>query len=234
LRAAGVSRGGIRGFDLRGRAGAENIVFRGSTLRRGRVEYAWLGARTPRSSIAIAASLDSARTAGFAMDSVEVRSSYHASAGDVAFVLYQRSGEEYSAGGDFALHKDHNELQIRDLALRFDSTSWGASHTSAIRWGSTGIFVDRLELKNGKDGRVFVDGNVPPEGAGGLDIVIQNFQAADLAALAQTDLDFRGLISTTTRIEGTTAAPRIRAALGIAEAMYGGTRVPDVRATAMY
>ena len=234
LRAAGVVRGGIRGFDLRGRAGAENIVFRGSTLRRGRVEYAWLGARTPRSSIAIGASLDSARTAGFAMDSVEVRSSYHASAGDVAFVLYQRSGEEYSAGGDFALHKDHNELHIRDLALRFDSTRWVASHPSAIRWGSTGIFVDRLELKNGKDGRVFVDGNVPPEGAGGLDIVIQNFQAADLAALAQTDLDFRGVISTTARIEGTTREPRFRAALGVAQAMYGGVPVPEVRATATY
>jgi hypothetical protein len=54
---------------------------------------------------------------------------------------------------------------------------------------------------------VFVDGNVPPEGAGGLDIVIENFQAADLAALAQTDLDFRGLISTTARIEGTPRAP---------------------------
>src|SRR4029453_3330498 len=172
--------------------------------------------------------------AGFAMDSVEVRSSYHASAGDVAFVLYQRSGEEYSAGGDFALHKDHNELHIRDLALRFDSTRWVASHPSAIRWGSGGVFVDKVELKNGKDGRVFVNGNVPPEGAGGPDIKIEYFQAADLAALTQTDLDFRGLISTTARIEGTTRAPRIRAALGIAGAMYGGTTAPAVRATATY
>ena len=86
LRAAGTIRGGIKGFDLRGRAGAEDIVFRGNTLRRARFEYAWLGARTPRSAIAVGASLDSARAAGFAMDSVEIRSSYHASAGDVALV----------------------------------------------------------------------------------------------------------------------------------------------------
>ena len=51
---------------------------------------------------------------------------------------------------------------------------------------------------------MFVDGNIPPEGVGGLDIVIENFQAADLAALTQTDLDFRGLVTTTARIEGTT------------------------------
>ena len=43
-------------FDLRGQAGAQDVVFRGSTLRRARLEYAWLQARTPGSSIAVAAS----------------------------------------------------------------------------------------------------------------------------------------------------------------------------------
>jgi hypothetical protein len=234
LRAAGVIRGGIQNFDLRGRAGAEDVVFRGNTLRRARVEYAWLRARTPGSAIAVGASLDSVRAAGFALDSIELRSSYHATAGDVAFVIYQGTGEEYSAGGDFALHQDHNEIHVRDLALRFDSTRWVAAHPAAIRWGTGGVVVDRLELKNGRDGRLFVDGNIPPEGAGGLDIVVENFQAADMAALTQTDLDFRGLISTTARIEGTTRAPRIRAALGIANATYAGTVVPDLRATATY
>ena len=234
LRAAGVIRGGLDQFDMRGRVAAQNVVFRGSTVRRARAEFAWLRARTPGSAIAVGLSVDSARTAGFALDSVEIRSSYHGSAGDVALAVYQRSGEEYSIGGDYILHKDHNEIHLRDMALRFDSTRWVASHPSAIRWGSGGIFVDRVELKNGSDGRVFVDGNIPPEGGGGLDIVIENFQAADLAALTQTDLDFRGLISTTARIEGTTAAPRFRAALGVANSMYGGVAVPDVRATATY
>ena len=234
LSAAGTIRGGIQNFDLRGRAGAENVVFRGSSLRRAQLEYAWLKARTPQSSIAVGASLDSVRAAGFAMDSVELRSSYHASAGDVAFVVYQTTGEEYSAGGDFAVHKEHSEIHIRDLALRFDSTRWVATHPAAVRWGTGGIVVDRLELRDGRDGRVFVNGNIPPEGAGALDIVIENFQAADLAALAQTDLDFRGLVSTTARIEGTTRAPRFRAALGIANATYAGATVPDIRATANY
>ena len=209
-------------------------MFRGSTLRRAQFEYAWLGAMTPKSAIAVGASIDSARTAGFAMDSVEIRSSYHASAGDVALVIYQRSGEEYSTGGDFVLHKEHNEVHLRDLALRFDSTRWVTTHPSSIRWGAGGVFVDKLELKNGKEGRVFVNGSVPPEGAGSLDIVIENFQAADLAALTQTDLEFRGLVTTTARIEGTTAAPRFRAALGVANATYGGAALPDVRATATY
>lgn len=234
LEAAGRVVGGIQGFDVRGRAGAERIVFRGSTLRSARFEYAWLGARTPRSSFAVGASLDSARTAGFAMDSVELRSSYHGSAGDLALVVYQETGEQYSVGGDFVLHKSHNEVHLRDLALRFDSTRWVAAHPSVIRWGTQGIFVDKVELTDGRDGRLFVDGEIPPEGDGGLDIVVKNFQAADLAALVQTDLDFRGLVTTTARIEGTTRAPRFRAALGVADATFGGTRVPDLRATATY
>jgi len=234
LRAAGVIRGGIHDFDVRGRAAAEDVVFRGNTVRRARVEYAWLGARTPRSSIAVGASLDTARAAGFALDSVELRGSYHAQAGDVALVIRQGTGEEYSAGGAFVLHTDHNEVHLREMALRFDSTRWVSTHPSAIRWGTTGIVVDRLELRDGRNGRVFADGNIPPEGAGGLDIVIENFQAADVAALVQSDLDFRGLISATARIEGTSRAPRFRAALGVAGATYGGTRVPDLRGTAIY
>jgi translocation and assembly module TamB len=234
LRAAGKIQGGIDAFDIRGRAGAEGVVFRGNTVRRARLEYAWLGARTPKSAIAVGASIDSARAGGFAMDSIELRSSFHASAGDLAFVVYQRTGEEYSAGGDFLLHRDHNEIHLRDVALRFDSTRWVAPHPSAIRWGSGGVFADHVELTNGKNGRVFLNGNIPPEGVGGLDIVIQNFQAADLAALTQSDLSFGGMITTTARIEGTTRAPRIRAALGIANAMYAGAVVPDVRATATY
>ena len=234
LRAAGKIRGGIDAFDIRGRAGAEDVVFRGNTIRRARLEYAWLGARTLQSAFAVGGSIDSARAGGFALDSIEIRSSLHASAGDVAFVVYQRTGEEYSAGGDFVVHKDHNEVHLRNVALRFDSTRWVAPHPSAIRWGSRGIFADHVELTNGKNGRVFLNGDIPPEGVGGLDIVIQNFQAADLAALTQSDLDFRGLVSTTARIEGTMRAPRIRVALGVADAMYAGAVVPDLRATATY
>lgn len=234
VRLAGVLRGGVQGFDMRGRAGAEDVVFRGNTMRRARFEYAWLGARTPRSALAVGASLDSVTAGGFALDSVELRSSYHATAGDVALAIYQRSGEEYSIGGDYTLHTGHNEVHLRDLTLRFDSTRWVAAHPSAIRWGTEGFFVDHFELTNGRGGRAFANGNIPPHGQGGLDIAIADFQAADLAALLQSDLDFRAMITTTARIEGTTAAPRFRAALGIADAMYAGTVVPDVRATATY
>jgi hypothetical protein len=234
VRAAGVIRGGLDDFDVRGRAAAEGVVFRGNTLKRARLEYAWLRVRTPRATLAAGASLDSLRAAGFAMDSVEIRGSYHASAGNVAMVIHQATGEEYSVGGDFTLHQDHNEVHLTDLSLRFDSTRWVAEHPSAIRWGAGGIVIDRLELRNGAAGRVFADGTIPPDNPGGLDIVVENFQAADLAALIQSDVQFRGLITTTARIEGTTRAPHVRAALGIANSTYGGARVPDLRATATY
>ena len=46
------------------------------------------------SSIAVGASLDSARAGGFALDSVEIRSSSHESAGDVAVGIFQKIGAE--------------------------------------------------------------------------------------------------------------------------------------------
>ena len=234
VHAAGVIRGGINDFDVRGRAAAEGVVFRGNTLRRAQMEYAWLGVRTPRATLAAGASLDSLRAAGFAMDSVEIRGSFHARDGEVAMAIYQGTGEEYSLGGGFTLHQDHNEVHITDLALRFDSTRWVAPHPAAIRWGSGGIVIDRLELRNGTDGRVFADGTIPPDRPGGLDIVVENFEVADVAALIQSDVQLRGLITTTARIEGTTRAPHVRAALGISNSTYGGARVPDLRATANY
>ncbi|MDF2775292.1 MAG: hypothetical protein K0S86_4792, partial [Geminicoccaceae bacterium] len=114
------------------------------------------------------------------------------------------------------------------------STRWVAPHPAAIRWGSGGIVIDRLELRNGTEGRVFADGNIPPDRPGGLDIVVENFEVADVAALVQSDVQFRGLITTTARIEGTMRAPHVRAALGISNSTYGGARVPDLRATANY
>lgn len=233
--AAGVIVGGADRFDIRGRAATEDVVIRGNLLRRARLEYAWIAAPGARSTIAIGASMDSVRAAGFALDSVELRGSYHASAGDVALAIHQESGEEYTVGGDFVLHADHNEVHLRRLALRFDTTRWVSPRPSAIQWGRRGIEVEQLELLSGDEGRVFVDGTVPSEGAGGgLDIAVRNFQAADLAALVQSDIDFRGMITTTARIEGTTRDPRIRGALGVADAMYAGARVPDFRSTLEY
>src|SRR6185369_14728945 len=74
---AGIARGNIQTFDVRGRATGDSVVAFGNSLRHFKSEYAWTNARTPQSNVALGLQADSVSTAGFAFDSVDVRLGYH-------------------------------------------------------------------------------------------------------------------------------------------------------------
>src|SRR6185436_3350055 len=56
--ATGTISGNIYDFDLRGRAGGENVVARGNFIRRFQGEYAWTNARTPQQKLAVGLDAD--------------------------------------------------------------------------------------------------------------------------------------------------------------------------------
>jgi translocation and assembly module TamB len=238
VRLAGTIRGSIRRFDLRGRVGATNVVAQGSTIRRARGEYAWLGAPASNASLALALSADTVTAVGFSLDSLNARMSYRSPSGTLALAIHQMQGTEYSVGSDFTLHTDHKELHLREAALRFDTTRWVAAHPAAIRWGVGGVEVQRLELRHDDagdvPGRIFVDGRLPTEGAANLTVAVDNFQIGDILSLLQSDIRARGLVTTQMRVEGTLADPRIRGALGMVQSTYGEAPLPDTRATVDY
>ncbi|MGH7637568.1 MAG: hypothetical protein ACREOK_07940 [Gemmatimonadaceae bacterium] len=68
--AAGVLRGNIRNFDLRGRLTASDVVVRGNAVESLRAEYAWTDARTSRSTIAVGVEGSDISLRGFAFPSV--------------------------------------------------------------------------------------------------------------------------------------------------------------------
>jgi translocation and assembly module TamB len=232
--AAGTIRGNIKRFDMRGRAGGENIVAFGSSMRRFQTEYAWTNARTPQSLVAIGLTGDTVSVAGFAFDSIDVRLGYQKPKGRVEMVVRQGSERDYALKGDFLLNKDGRELRIADLALRFDTTRWVASHPSTIRWYGSGITVDNFELRDGGAGRIFVNGLLPTQGVANLELAVENFHVENLLDLLESDIEMKGVISLAGRLEGTMSAPTFHGAYGLAAASYRGATVPDAHGTFAY
>jgi translocation and assembly module TamB len=232
--AAGTVRGNITQLDARGRLTATNVVALGNTVRRARVEYGVTKSSGQGPTVAIGADMDSVWAAGFALDSLNVRLGYSSPNGKLAILVVQDSSRTYALGGDFALHSDHREVHLRDASLRFDSTTWKSTRQSTVRWGGGRIEVDQFELKNGTTGRIFVDGRIPTDAPGHIDVVVDNFEVGDVAALLQSDLPARGLVSLRATVEGPTSAPRMRGALGVLGASYKGQTVADTKVSFQY
>ena len=225
---SGTVAGGLDAFDLRGTLDAYNILAQGSVLTRARATYSWSGALTDSATARVDLSASSVTAAGFALDSVSVMGSYRSPGGTMVASVYQNSARDYLVGADYALYPDRKELRFNDLRLRFDSTRWASTRAGAVRWGQPGVEVDSIDLRNTTNGRLFIHGRVPTEGDADLRAIVQNFQIGDLLGLLQSDVDARGLIAVDGRITGSGRAPLIAATVGVTEARYGTTAVPNV------
>ena len=64
-----------------------------------------------------------------------------------------------------------------------------------MRWGGRGIEVETIELRNGTEGRIFVDGLIPTEGQADLELAVTNFEISHLVDLLQSDVQATGLVS---------------------------------------
>lgn len=234
VHALGTLSGGFGGFSTKGTATATGLVVLGSTVQRVQASFEANGVLTPEMAASVIANADSISAGGFALDSVETRATYTKPGGTAQVLIYQNSNRDYALGADYALYTDRNEVRFSAMRLRFDTTHWASTRPGVVRWGQPGIDIDSIELRNGSNGRVFVDGRLPATGAVNLTLVIANFEVGDLMGLLQSDVQARGLLSVNTTLSGTRAAPVFRGDAGVAHAMFRGTVVPDVRTSFGY
>jgi len=231
---AGEVTGWTKGFAVRGKLAVRKLVASGNVVRRGEGEYAVVQGGTPAMGVAAGLSIDSVQAAGFALDSVEVRAAYRKPGGTVDLAIYQDSGASYRVRSDYALALDHDELDIHDMNLRFGARRWRTVRPSKVQWGKSGIEVGALELSDGGDGQIFVDGRIPTEGQANLGVRVSGLQIGDLVGLLQSDVTAQGTVVLDARLTGTRAAPELRGAAGVANATYQGAPLPDLRATVEY
>src|SRR5205823_1013622 len=100
--------------------------------------------------------------------------------------------------------------------------------------GQAGIDVDNLELRNGQNGRIYVNGFIPKQGSTNLDLAVDNRNVGDVVALTQSDVNAKGLVSLNVHATGTLANPRFSGAFGATDLVYNGTAVAEVHGHAEY
>ncbi len=234
LRADGVATGNIRNFGLKGTASGENIVARGSTAQKFTAAYDWTNALTPQSRVNIDASATRLIAAGFDLDSVRAKVNYRKPNGTVDVTVVQNEKDTYDATADFVLNKVANEVKLNRMQLRFDTTVWASTRSSVIHWGTAGIDINNLELRNKTNGRIFVNGLLPKNGRATLEVAVDNFDVADLIALAQSDVPARGLVSFDIKAAGTAADPTFSGSFGTQNFFYNDSPVPELHGTLSY
>jgi translocation and assembly module TamB len=234
ITAEGVATGNIKDFGARGTATGDSIVALGNTVEHIRADYNWTAARTPQSLFELNANSTHILTAGFDLDSVKLKLGYRKPNGTLNLTINQDDKTNYAANAAFVLNKDRNELRFNELRLTFDSTVWASTGPSLIHWGRAGVDVDKLELKNSANGRIFVDGLIPKEGSANLQVAVDNFAVEDVVRLTQSDINARGLVSFDVRATGTAANPTFTGAFGTQNFIYNGTSLPEVHGTMQY
>ena len=235
VRLAGNIKGGLQRFDVRARLAGEDMSVAGNTAHAARADIAWTNARTPQSTIAVGVQLDAATAGGFALDSIDARASYTPRrTGLVSVALFQDHIHRYAIAGDYALHVDHNEVHLADVALQFDTSLWHGTKPATIRWGAQGIEVKALELRDRGNGRIVADGLLPTKGEASFTFAIDNFALENVASLLQSDLGLGGLVSLTGDVQGTLASPRFRVGVAMRDGRYRGADLPDVHGRLQY
>jgi translocation and assembly module TamB len=237
--AAGVVRGNIKNFDLRGRLNADDLMARGNSAKSLRAEYAWLGARTKTSNLALAVEGSDISVKGFAFDTLQGRLSYKHPTGEIQLAVRQsvdpgvRGDRAYAARGTFTL-EGGKEVKVNQMALRMDTTVWRLARAATFRSKPSGLELQDVELMSNTGGHLYVNGTVPTQGNANLVIDVKNFQVADVATFLQSDLPLQGVLTARGAISGTTRDPRFKGAAGLVNGKYNGTVIPDFQATFNY
>ena len=234
LLADGVATGNIRNFGLTGTASGSNIIARGNSVGSFAGSYEWLNARTPQSRVTVNGEARAVRAAGFDLDSVGVKLSYQKPNGTLALVVNQDNQRAYSANAGFILDKVRNTAILNNLKLQFDTSVWASTRAATLHWGQAGIEVNTLELRNGSNGRIYVNGLIPKEGSANLDVAVDNLNIGDVTALLQSDLNATGLVSFNVHATGTLESPQFKGVFGATNLVYNGTTLPEVHGNVQY
>jgi translocation and assembly module TamB len=233
-RADGAVTGNIKNFSAKGTASGSNIVARGNTVGAFTADYDWINARTPQSQVRVSAQARAVSAAGFDLDSVGAKLSYQKPNGTAEIVVNQDNARTYTANAAFTLDKIRNELKLNTMRLQFDTSVWASTRVAALHWGQAGVDVENLELRNGPNGRIYVNGFIPKQGNANLDIAVDNLNVGDVIALTQSGVNASGLVSLNVHATGTLDSPQFKGAFGATDLIYNGAAVADVHGNVEY
>jgi translocation and assembly module TamB len=238
LQAAGTVRGNVERFDLAGRAVVDDLLYRAARIGFGEAEFALSDVGTESPGIELDAELRDVRGGGAAFDSLSARAHYHGlrgdGAGEAVIVAHGTGDTEYLADAEFELSPERKEVRIADLTLRYDTVTWEMARPGTVSWANDEIQVASIDFRSDAGGSVRLDGRLPVDGSGDLDVVVEELEIAQFMALLQLDRDATGLLNIDADVRGTLEAPRMAGTLRLDEASLDGGAVPDLHASFGY
>jgi translocation and assembly module TamB len=237
LRAAGTLYGNVERFGVQGTAEVEGLVVGGNAVGAGRAEYTLAEIGTPLLDVDVEARAREVRAAGMAFDSLDARLRYRGDRqgdGRLTLAAFQDEDTDLEVDAEFALALERSELGLRELSLRFDTVAWRSTQPGMVSWGEAGIEVETVELRSNVGGRIFLDGRLPADGAGDLEVVIDDLEIGHLVALAQADVEAAGRLSLEARVQGTQRSPVLQGSAALLNPVADGRVIPDVRTTFAY
>ncbi len=234
VHASGTITGSVDHFSLDGTTADTGLVVLGNSAQHITATYKWIDARTKQSKVSLDLDADTVSAYGFAFDKLHTDATYSAPNGTVNLTVQQGSLRSYGLNGDFTLDKERNELHLKDVALKFDSTTWSSTHASTVRFGAGGIEVVNLELLDGPGRRIYANGLLPTKGVANFDLQVTDFAVENVAELLQSDLPVAGRVSLNTHVSGTSEDPRIKGSLDFVKGTYNEVGVPELHGTFDY
>jgi translocation and assembly module TamB len=145
---------------------------------------------------------------------------------------------ELDAGGELILHTDHQEVHLRQLAVRTQGIQWqsvpGADTT--IQYGQDRVQVDNFRLASG-DQALTVTGTFALEGespADGVKVEASNVDLQQLQTILLMDRGLSGTLSATAAISGTAEAPAVDGRVEIADGGFQGYKYQSLTADLDY
>ena len=230
----GTATGNIHTFDMAGSATGTGLVAFGSSAGAMSANYGWNHALTPESRVSAEVSAVNVLAAGFALDTVAFTTAYTHPNGQLQLAIHQDSSKVYNATAQFTLDKDHDEVRLDQLRLRFDTTLYASNGPSTISLDSGAIGIDHFDLRSTSGGRLFVNGTIPATGNANLQVDVTQFEVSNLVALLESDIPIHGLVSIAAHVQGTRASPVVTGAFGLERFSYNGHTTPEIHGRLHY
>jgi translocation and assembly module TamB len=235
LRVTGVVSGSLRAPDVRGRVAGSNVFVRREAGRE--VEGAFdlrdvFNAPTGSASVRI----DAMNVGGIALDTLGATVRLDAGrTGQFRVGALARNGVTLDVGGDLALNDVRNEIVLRQVALRTDSSEWMLRAPANIYTSRGSFAVDSLVVvRNRGGGYVRLSGTVPESGPARVLFRAERVPLYDVGRIAQLGAPLSGAANLTLQGAGTLEAPVMNLQATLEDIRYGGLRAQRVRALAEY
>ena len=139
-----------------------------------------------------------------------------------------------AVAGALALHPDHQEVHLRNLALQSQGVSWqlASGVQPAIQYGGNAVAVKDLRLVNG-DQQITADGTFGRPGDA-LRVVMTNIDVSTVDALLLRPPQLSGRLDATSTIGGTKADPTVDTEFAINQGGFRQFRYDSFKGTVKY